>query len=104
MKCKICGKDAKNGDLCFDCHFWQTVYNDDMLYDKHSVAVVDRHHYTILSDDAKGMKGFSGHEFKFKFNDGTIVTSHNVWHQGNIAEADPYWQGLFPDNAIIINN
>ena len=65
---------------------------------------LDRTLTCIWPDDAKGMKGFSGHKFTFRFNDGTIITSHNVWHQGNIAEADPYWQGLFPDNAIIITD
>ena len=73
MKCRICGKDAKDGDLCFSCRFWGEVYYDDMLCDKHTRAIVDGHHYTILPDDDKGLKGFSGREFKFKFNDGTIV-------------------------------
>ena len=112
-RCKICDKvedpdqwtsETKNQlterQLCFDCNFWQNQFTEDAELGLHNWAVIDGSHYVILPEDSK-LKGFYGRTFNIIFNDGTEVTTHNLWHQGQIPSG--YWTTVFPNNAKFIS-
>jgi len=70
----------------------------------HTWFIANGEHYVIEPDGDKnyqGFVGFSGAEFNIRFNDGTLVTSHNVWYQGKIPEAFRA-KHFYRDNATII--
>ena len=121
MKCKICGAEIPENEftkqktdelvehqMCFTCNHWRINHEEDINNcDPHEYAIVDGGHYRLLPSDPNQdgwFKGFGGHRFHFKFNDGTEVECDNVWFQGDITEAHPYWRDLMPDNAVIIHN
>ena len=84
--------------LCYTCNFW-----DEWLERRKEKAVVrvGGCHYFISPDSNKPGRGdrFSGQEFKIKFYDGRIVTTHNLWHLGEIPE---HFREGMPDNAEFI--
>lgn len=101
-KCTFCGKehdgasvlntDQVERGLCFTCAFWfeKVAVKDDPL-----VARVDGTHYWIEENDTT-FKGFGGHDFTIKFDDGREVASSNLWCQGHIP---PQFKELLPNNA-----
>jgi len=106
MKCIICKKEIEesrysNKDLCSsECHnidFW----NDYVLRaNEKKIARIDGSHYVISPDNPNAaFKGFGGREFTIKFNDGRIVTTRNLWHQGTIPED---FKNRLPDNAVFV--
>lgn len=115
ITCKICGKEQEldefdekmrkvlvDNQMCFKCDHWRMNHEadiDPMERGPHKWAVIDGHHYVISNSD---LRGFSGSKFKIKFNDGTIVETSNLWHQGDIREAHPHWREVMPDNAEFI--
>lgn len=109
-ECKCCGEmyDAdihytcsmKEGE-CFTCWHWRSLLEDDTK-EPLRVAIVAGHHYIIGDEPVKGypqMLGFGGSKFIIRFHDGRIVTTHNLWHQGEIT---PYWRAKFPNNAEFV--
>lgn len=108
--CSVCGKiedvsNWSNGEImkqrrmCFTCNFWQDQLDLDNS-GKRQFAIIDNHHYVIEPDTIRGFKGFSGALHKIQFNDGRIVTTKNLWHQGQIPEK---WQAKFQNNAKFIH-
>lgn len=61
---------------------------------------IEGNHYTVGDENAKGMRGFGGVKFRIKFNDGTVVTTTNLWHQGKIPTP---LQNELPNNAIFVD-
>ena len=62
---------------------------------------VGGHHYRlsnpILAEKGyRGMLGFGGREWTIEFNDGRVVKTNNLWHQGEIPESV---SKQLPDNA-----
>lgn len=116
ITCHICGKkedvssyikdwasDLVEHKVCTQCNHWRlNKYWDDNDRGPHGWAVINGAHYTI--DPKTIVKGFYGAKHTIKFQDGTIVHTDNVWHQGNILDAHPYWREIFPDNAEFITN
>ena len=115
LKCSICGKEEdithwnnetqeqlKHYQMCFNCNFWREQYEEDKKRGEHNYAIVDGDHYVLMSHFNNWPKGFCGHTFKFKFNDGIIKECDNVWFQGDLKDAHPYWRELMPDNAVIL--
>ena len=114
MNCKICNKevdaehyisDVKEAmlkhQMCFSCNFWRELLEEDKQLPPHVSCVIDGTHYRICDENSKShFRGFGGREFHIKFNDGTIVTTTNLWCQG---EPDECWREKFPDNAVFIN-
>ena len=82
---------------------------DDTNYDKFweekisikndaDVARIDGQHYIIGSRTEKSdSNGMGGAVRTIKFNDGRIVTTCDLWHQGRIPES---YKDRLPDNAI----
>lgn len=114
MNCKICGKevdaehyisDVKEAmlehQMCFGCNFWRERLVEDAELPPHRWCMIDGTHYVIGYEDSNDyFRGFGGREFYIKFNDGTIITTTNLWCQG---EPPLEWKEKFPDNAVFIN-
>jgi hypothetical protein len=114
MNCKICGSpiDAENyisdvreamlkHQMCFSCNFWRNRLEEDATLPPHTWCMINGTHYIVGNEDSKSyFRGFGGREFHIKFNDGTIVTTTNLWCQG---EPEGYWRKKFPDNAVFLN-
>ena len=110
MKCRICGeefdsspyykniKDAMDEhQMCFSCNFWREKVGQDALQPPHKVAIIDGVHYYIDDENiVSKFRGFDGNKFVIHFNDGTKVTTTNLWCQGDIPSE---WKQHFPDNA-----
>lgn len=106
--CKYCGetydmsayRDIEPG-ACFTCDFWNGHLMHDTDKDKERFAVIAGHHYIIADEPSSpvAMRGFSGHRFIIKFNDGRVVETTNLWHQGEIT---PYWRNKMTDNAVFL--
>lgn len=83
--------------------FWQEKLDFDKE-NPHKGCVIDNHHYIIDDEDSKAtyFRGFGGAKFRIKFNDGQIITTTNLWHQGEIPEN---WRDKFsPYQAIFLKN
>jgi hypothetical protein len=72
--------------------FWEMHY---ALYDESSVNVRGTH-YRIGPEKGKGFRGFGGGKFVVKFFDGRVVTTTNLWCQGEIS---PEYRDRLPNNA-----
>lgn len=114
IHCKICNKEEypenwTNGDsmiehqLCFDCEFWRMQHQLDVEQrGEHNWAVIDGHHYVIEPDNPNSyFQGFGGAEFQIQWDDSTIKTTKNLWHQGEIPEK---WKDTFPNNAKFVKS
>lgn len=114
-KCKICGaevdsdryvedtrKELEEHQMCFYCNFWRDMLEKDAKRPPHTWCVIDGTHYTIEPDEPGSyFQGFGGREFTIEFNDGTTVTTHNLWCQNEPGE---HWKDKFPDNAKFVDN
>lgn len=111
VKCVVCGKEIEEsrymGDAilcsseCFHVNFWNekvAKYGNGTSGYAKTVAIVNGNHYIVKPDSSDSFfQGHGGRQFKIEFNDGRIVQSKNVWHQGDIPDTHKH---LLPDNAI----
>lgn len=108
--CSICGSveekehrslDAPDKNFCFTCWFWRPKIKAAKNNDQYAVRVDGVHYY--IHPDSKGgnraFSGFGGSRFDIRFHDGRLVTTHNLWCQGDIPER---FRDVLPDNAIFI--
>lgn len=108
--CKECGKIFSTHytestrsvllekNICFNCHFWLSKLG---IKNNPRTARINGTHYYIEDDKPRNSSfcGFGGAEFNIRFNDGRLVTTHNLWCQGDI----PYhFKERLPDNAIFV--
>lgn len=108
--CKDCGVDLStdkcsyachSDGLCFSCYFWREKVELAVTHPDRVVRV-DGVHYFIGDENAsKTFRGFAGHRFKIKFNDGREVTTTNLWCQGDIPEN---FQDRLPNNAQFLGS
>jgi len=86
------GKDMESRQLCFNCNFWLGKLP---LTNRH--VVIDGGLYFIGNED-KGeiFRGFGGRKFTIKRNNGEIIKTTNLWHNGKIPDR---FKDKFPDNA-----
>lgn len=84
-----------DNNLCRTCQFWFEKFK---MVDNPEVVRINREHYIIGSKDSD-VKGMAGSSYKIKFNDGRVVATDNLWHQGHIPIA---WQKYLKDNAKFI--
>jgi len=116
VKCIVCGKEIEEshyrdevpvmcGDKCFHINFWnekvKSYGNGTNGYSK-KIAIVNGSHYTFYPDSSETFfQGHGGRQFKIIFNDGRIVQTKNLWHQGDIPLN---FRNLLPDNAIFVES
>lgn len=114
-KCKICGaevdsdryvedtrKELEEHQMCFYCNFWRDMLEKDAKRPPHTWCMINGTHYVIEPDEPGSyFQGFGGREFTIEFNDGFVVTTHNLWCQ---SEPGEHWKDKFPDNAKFVDN
>lgn len=102
MKCIICGKEIERSmyshkplcsSECFDEDFWNTVLNDEAII----IDGVCYHDGGCNETVHSSLLGFGGKEFIIKRNDGTIIRTNNLWHNGTV----PANRNV-EDNAVFI--
>lgn len=84
----------------FTNEFWQGHYEQALKDPKHH-PVIDGVKYFIdtrESNDA-GFNGFGGRKFTIRFNDGTEITTCNLWHNGEVPDE---WRDKLPDTAKFV--
>lgn len=107
MKCIICDKEIEqskysNATLCssecFITDFWNYYVTQK---DNPKCIRIDHTHYYIGSESKDnrdmGFRGFGGRKFTIKHNDGRLIITTNLWHQGVIPDSH---LALLPDNAV----
>lgn len=82
--------------LCFRCNFWTNLHAQ-----KSNHVFIGGNSYSIEKDldtgTPKHCAGFGGREFAIRFNDGRVVKSRNLWHQGDIPA---HFRERLPDTAV----
>jgi hypothetical protein len=88
--------------ICQSCSHWI----DQLLLRNENCVVVEengqRHHYRIgeeVSGRSQWGKGYGGSKSVIRFFDGHVVTTTNLWHQGQIPER---FFDHFPVNAEFV--
>lgn len=106
--CKECGGQEQGSwfddvaeqlverQLCHSCDFWHEKIG---IKDRPEVARIEGTHYYIGGESERGFRGFSGHRFRIRFNDGREVESTNLWCQGKIPER---FAERLPNNAVFV--
>ncbi len=104
MQCEICGKEIAESSYmnavlcsskCFERHYWQQIIAEK---DKHIII-----HGCCYCDGGNveqpsryGFLGFSGRRFWIRFFDGQMLSTNNLWMQGDIPSE---YRSALPDNA-----
>ena len=116
ITCHICGtredldpfcEEARNEMMehkeCFDCNHFMRLFRQIDPNDLGSSIRVDGVHYQagdyFEPKVGNGIKGYGGSPFVFKFKDGTIRCSTDVWCQGDIPV---HLKDKLPDNAEVM--
>lgn len=112
FKCSICGNDynldnfdmksslpqmMRDRHFCFTCAFWTNkIESPDP-----NREIIDGQHYVFYpGPNSAYFQGFGGRTFYAIRNNGELITSNNVWHQGDI----PSWfRDKLPDTAKFIS-
>jgi len=107
MNCIICNKEIEKSKYtnttlcssqCFITDFWNYYVTQK---DNPKCIRIDHTHYYIGSESKDirdmGFRGFGGRRFTIKHNDGRLIITTNLWHQGDIPKE--FWDRL-PDNAV----
>ena len=87
----------KNQRLCFHCDFW--LERSRHYHDPQSAVIGGRAYFIGKEDVPDGLKGFNGCQLTIKFNDGRVVTTTNLWTQGEIPVG---FNAMMPDNAVFV--
>jgi hypothetical protein len=95
---RTCEDDAYIGKNCFDCSFWIKKINLPEE-DEARRVIVDSQHYRLGVNNSGPFRGFGGRKFTVLFNDGRVVETRCLWHQGEISER---FRGMLPDNAVFV--
>jgi hypothetical protein len=108
MDCRECGKPSDShkykglnipSDLCFRCDFWLGHISRK---DEPESIRINGEHYRLSTPlweenpQKREFLGFAGRVFLIHFNDGRVVKTNNLWHQGTIPER---FRNRLPDNA-----
>jgi len=84
-------------DLCFKCWFW--IGHIREVYSSMSVRVGGQHYRLsnpVMADPERAGLGHGGAKFLIEFEDGRVVETNNLWHQGEIPER---FSDRLPTNA-----
>ncbi len=82
--------------VCPACDFMMSLWE---IRNNPDVVRVNGEHYMIRQSH-EGVKGFGGHKIVIQFNDGRVVETNNLWHQGVIPAE---WRLTYLyDNAVFL--
>lgn len=110
IRCSVCeslydtkttmrGERLKELGLCFECNFWKEKYQNHIEDPKHQIICEGRA-YFIQKEDTL-LKGFGGSKFVIKFDDGSIVETTNLWHNGEVPKR---FRPMLPDNCKFVSS
>lgn len=87
-------------NICFRCNFWREYFESK---DNPRHARINGRHYCVSPRNDKDTQwnGFGGRETTIRFLDGRVVSTNNLWHQGEIPAI---WRERLPDNAEFAKN
>jgi hypothetical protein len=80
----------KKEGICFSCAFWLNLTNDKEL------IVINGNAYSLGKGDGGG---FAGRRFDIRMNSGKEITTHDLWHRGEIPE---HFRDRLKDNAVFL--
>ena len=108
MNCQICGKEIESssysgGIICSsNCHhelFWLEKIREYIEHPE-TFAIIDGNSYRIESENVpESLKGFYGNKHTIKYNDGRIITTTNLWTNGEIPTK---YRIVLKDNAEFV--
>lgn len=106
LKCSVCGKKILRSSydgvvLCGSEECWPYYYWSKIAREKDEHIIIDDECYTIGNEEAGkwSTRGYGGKKFIIKKSDDTIITTTNLWHNGNVPER---FKELLPNNATFI--
>ena len=114
MNCKYCNEESelehiqpaadlypvmRDEQLCFSCAFWEVHARNHEKGDDAIIVDGDRYHDAGNTDKRGGFMCHGGRKFKIKMDDGRIIETNNLWHQGDIPE---FFRERLKDNAIFV--
>lgn len=96
--CEECGKALERfkAGFCFHCKFWIDYVGDP------EAIVINGYHYMDggrKTGTQSSFLGFGGREFKVRMFDGRVISTNNMWGQGDIPER---FRSRIPDNAEFV--
>ena len=91
-------KEVHFGDYCFDCWFWLKKLHLKPE-DKIRQAIIGGNHWMIGYEGPSIFRGMGGRRYIILFNDGRLVETTNLWHQGLIPTE---FRTLLLDNAVFV--
>ena len=102
--CPFCGKsfvkefsdDAYYGKHCYECSYWLKKVHLPEKY-RQKQAIVNGEHFMIGDEGPTVFRGMGGRRYTILFNDGRLVDTRNLWHQGTIPGE---FRLLLKDNAV----
>ena len=124
--CKVCTKGfnprglvqadrLKSVGVCFDCDFWVekvTIRDDDdvvRINGNHYIVGSQLDNYEVDASDSlesivnkwkpnKNFKGMGGSKIVIKLNNGRVIITNDLWHQGKIPAR---FANILPNNAVM---
>lgn len=89
MICEICGKEFNESqygepcnNICSSECFYVRFWNDNL--DEDAIIINGTCYHLGKEDDTSYFRGCAGRKFKIKMNDGTIITTTNLWVNGEV--------------------
>ena len=107
MKCILCGKEFNGNNIkvapvCSNACAHTLEYWLEIMVDMDKrIIIADNRCYRLRAeyDTNAGFRGFSGARFYIRLDDGTEITTTNLWSIGKIPEV---FQKELPNNARFI--
>lgn len=102
MTCEICGKEIEKSKYlsnvlcskkCFIEHFWNEHLDETAII----IDGVCYHDGGMKPPGYEGFLGFGGHLFRIQMNDGRIIETNNLWHNGDVPK-----NRCVKDNAVFL--
>jgi hypothetical protein len=92
------GSEIKKYNICFSCNHWRQKVE---RYSNKDQVVIDGDCYYIKpnKDPDCGFSGFGGQLFHIKKDNGEIIHTNNMWHNGEIPS---HFRDRLKDNAKFI--
>lgn len=88
MKCIICGKEIEKSNFshkiicsnkCFDEDYWNTILDENAI-----IINGNCYHDGGLNFNKYDIRGYGGTQFYILFNDGKVLFTNNLWHNGRV--------------------
>jgi hypothetical protein len=94
---KLTNEKMEEKQLCFSCNFWQEFVEYDRPEPRY---IIEGEHYIVLPEEPRtSLRGYGGKKFTIETDNGSILFTTNLWHQGTVPE---HFRDRLPNNAKFI--